>query len=240
MVLQNLLGTSAYDSDPDIEEILARFDPYIVAEVEKLLRRSSNVAHPEVLDLEIAEIAQQVRIKLWRVLKKERQIEYPKAYILRMVKNEFIDFIRKRKPYLPLPTDEDGEIYMGNVVLTKSEGMSDPADEYEKEEGLNNWMALAALVVSNLSQRQKHAMICLLKERIGNCIQLMDEFEKYQIDIDVFEWPEDKIDETRLKASISAARQNIAERLGMPLSEYKKRGIPEALLFINLNEAKVR
>jgi DNA-directed RNA polymerase specialized sigma24 family protein len=223
----DLCGVSDEDSDPDIEEILVRFDPYIVAEAEKLVRRSSNFAHPEVLDLEIAEVAQRVRIKLWGVLKREKHIEYPKAYIRKIVNNEFNDILRRRKLLLPLPTDEDGEIYMGNLMLTESEGMSDPAHEFEQEEGLNNWMALAAQVVSNLSQRQKHAMICLLKERIDNYMQLVQAFEQHQVDIEAFEWPDDAIDETRLKASLSAARRNIAEWLGILLSEYKKRGIPD-------------
>jgi DNA-directed RNA polymerase specialized sigma24 family protein len=223
----DLRGVSEEDSDPDIEEILVRFDPYIVAEAEKLVRRSSNFAHPEVLDLEIAEVAQRVRIKLWGVLKREKHIEFPKAYILKIVNNEFHDILRRRKPLLPLPTDEDGEIYMGNVILTESEGMSDPAYEFEQKEGLNNWMALAAQVVSKLSQRQKHAMICLLKERIDNYMQLVEAFEQHQIDIEAFEWPDDEVDETRLKASLSAARRNIAEWLGILLSEYKKRGIPD-------------
>ncbi len=223
----DLCGVSDEDSDPDIEEILVRFDPYIVAEVEKLVRRSSNFAHPEVLDLEIAEVAQRVRIKLWGVLKREKHIEFPKAYIRKIVNNEFNDILRRRKPLLPLPIDEDGEIYMGNLMLTESEGMSDPAHEFEQEEGLNNWMALAAQVVSNLSQRQKHAMICLLKERVDNYMQLVEAFEQHQVDIEAFEWPDDAIDETRLKASLSAARRNIAEWLGILLSEYKKRGIPD-------------
>lgn len=223
----DLRGVSEEDSDPDIEEILVRFDPYIVAEAEKLVRRSSNFAHPEVLDLEIAEVAQRVRIKLWGVLKKEKHIEFPKAYILKIVNNEFNDILRRRKPLLPLPTDEDGEIYMGNVILTESEGMSDPAYEFEQKEGLNNWIALATQVVSKLSQRQKHAMICLLKERIDNYMQLVEAFEQHQIDIEAFEWPDDEVDETRLKASLSAARRNIAEWLGILLSEYKKRDIPD-------------
>jgi len=71
------------------------------------------------------------------VLKREKHIEYPKAYIRKIVNNEFNDILRRRKPLLPLPTDEDGEIYMGNVILTESEGMSDPAHEFEQEEGLN-------------------------------------------------------------------------------------------------------
>ncbi len=223
----DLRGVSEEDSDPDIEEILVRFDPYIVAEVEKLVRRSSNFAHPEVLDLEIAEVAQRVRIKLWGVLKREKHIEFPKAYIRKIVNNEFTDIMRRRKLLLPLPADEDGEIDMGDVILTEGEGMSDPTHEYELKERLDHWMALAAQVVSNLSQRQKHAMICLLKERIDNYIQLVEAFKQHQIDIEAFQWPDDEIDQTRLKASISAARRNIAEWLGIVLSEYKKKGIPD-------------
>jgi len=223
----DLRGVSEEDSDLDIEEILVRFDPYIVAEAEKLVRRNSTFAHPEVLDLEIAELAQRVRIKFWGILKREKHIEFPKAYIRKIVKNEFNDILRRRKSLLPLPIDEDGEIYMGNVILTESEGMSDPAHEFEQEEGLNRWMSLVAQVVSNLSHRQKHAMICLLKDRIDNYMQLVEAFEQHQVDIEAFEWPDDEVDETRLKASISAARRNIAEWLGILLAEYKIRGIPD-------------
>ena len=234
-----LFGTSAYDSDPDSEEILVRFDPYIVSEVEKLARRSSNIGRPEVLDLEIDEIVQRVRIKFWKALV-ARQIEHPGAYIRRIVCNEFNDIPRKRKPPQPLPTDEDGEIYIGKVILSESEGMSDPAHELELEEGLHDLIALAATVVSNLSQRQKHAMICLLKERVDNRIQLVDAFKKHEIDIDEYEWPEDEVDETRLKASLSAARQNIAQRVGILLSEYKKRGIPDSVSLCKSTEMKAQ
>src|SRR5262249_41436148 len=99
---QNLFGASAYDSDPDIEEILVRLDPYIVALVEKMARRSSNIARPEVLDLEIDEIVQRVRIKLWKALM-VKLIEYPRAYIRTIVNNEFNDIPRRRKAPLPLP-----------------------------------------------------------------------------------------------------------------------------------------
>ncbi len=239
MRLEDLRGVSEQDSDPDFEEILVRFDPYIVAEVEKLARRSSNIARPEVLDLEIDEIVQRVRIKFWKALG-TKHIEHPWAYIRRIVRNEFNDIPRKRKSPQPLPTDEDGEIYIGKVILSESEGMSDPAHEFELEEGLNEWIALAATVVSNLSQRQKHAMICLLKERVDNHIQLVDAFKKHEIDIDEFEWPEDEVDETRLKASLSAARQNIAQRVGILLLEYKKRGIPDSLSPYKRTEIKAQ
>lgn len=220
----DLLGTSAFDSDPDVEEILVQLDPYIVAEVEKQARRSSNLARPEVLDLEIDEIIQRVRIKFWGALQ-EKHIEYPKAYIRTIVSNEFKDIPRRRRAPLPLLTDEEGELHQGAAILTQSEGMSDPAHEFEQKERLNEWIALAAFAVSALSPRQQQAMICLLKERVDNRIRLVDAFKQYKINIDTFEWPDNKVDETRLKASISVARHKIALRLGILLSEYKQRGI---------------
>lgn len=225
---QAFFGVSAYDSDPEIEETLVRLDPYIVASVERMARYSSNIARPEVLDLEIDEIAQRVRIKFWGALK-EKPIAHPMAYIRTIVNNEFNDIPRKRKPPLPLPTDEDGEIHLGYALIAESEGMSDPAREFELKEGLNDWMALAAQAIAHLSPRQKHAMICLLKERIDNRIQLVEAFERHEVNIDDFAWPDDEADEIVLKASIYAARHNIAQQIGILLSEYKKRGIPDAL-----------
>jgi DNA-directed RNA polymerase specialized sigma24 family protein len=236
---ENLGGVSEEDSDPDIEEILARFDAYIVALVQKMARRSSNIARPEVLDLEIDEITQRVRIKFWKALE-AKEIEHHKAYIRIIVNNEFNDLGRKRKAPLPLPTDEDGELYMGNVLLSESEGFADPVVEFGKEEEMDSWMALTADVVTDLPARQQHAMICHLKEQVDNGIQLIEVFEKHKVNINAVSWPDDQADTKRLKASISPARHIIAERVGMLLSEYKKRGIPDSLPFINLNEAKIR
>jgi DNA-directed RNA polymerase specialized sigma24 family protein len=236
---EDLRGVSEEDSDPGIEEILARFDPYIVSLVKNMARRSSNIARPEVLDLEIDEIIQRVRIKFWKALE-AKEIEHQRAYIRTIVCNEFNDLGRKRKPPLPLLTDGDGELYMGNVLLSESEGFADPVVEFGKVEAMYGWMAQAAYIVTDLPPRMKLAMICHLKEQVDNGIELIKAFEKHEIDIDAINWPDDQADTKRLKASISPARHNIAERLGMLLSEYKKRGIPDSLPFINLNEAKVR
>src|SRR5438105_9996680 len=159
MMPQHFVGVSEDDSDPTPEEILARYDHFIVALVEKMARRSSNIARPEVLDLEIDEIVQRVRIKLWRALV-DKHIEYPQAYIRTIVRNEFNDIPRKRKPPLPLLTDEDGELYMGDGaagLMTGSEGMANPADEFEADENLDGLMECAASAVSRLPSRQQRS-----------------------------------------------------------------------------------
>jgi DNA-directed RNA polymerase specialized sigma24 family protein len=232
---ENLSGVSEEDSDPDIEEILARFDPYIVILVQKMAHRSSNIARPEVLDLEIDEITQRVRIKFWKALE-TKEIEHHKAYIRTIVSNEFNDLGRKRKAPLPLPTDEDGELYMGNVLLSESEGLADPAVEFGKEEVMDDLMELTALVVTNLPPRMQQSMICHLKEQVDNGIRLIEAFEKYKVNINAIRWPDDKADTKRLKASISPARRIIARHVGLNLMVYKKWGIPDTSILSYIHD----
>src|SRR5262249_156096 len=149
---------------------------------QKMARRSSNIGHPDVLDLEIDEIIQRVRIKFWRSLK-AKEIEHPKAYLRTIVNNEFNDLGRKRQAPLPLPTDEDGELYMGRVLLSESEGPADPAVEVEQEEAMNDLMELTTHIVIDLPPRMQHAMICHLQERVDNLILLTEAFEKLGVQV---------------------------------------------------------
>lgn len=208
----DMLCVSAYDSDSCVEEILEHFDPYIVTQVRNLAYRSSCLCHPAVLDLEIDEIVQEVRIKFWRVLR-VKNIRSPKAYIKRIVYNEFVNYLRRRKLLLPLPMDEDGELYQGNLMITPSVGMSDPAYECEQAEALDDLLAQTADAVSDLPQRQQLAMLCSLKEQVDDLIQFVDVFTVHEIDVEVAQWPDDEIDLVRLKASISAARKKIERHM---------------------------
>jgi DNA-directed RNA polymerase specialized sigma24 family protein len=232
---ETLGGVSEENCDPDIEEILVRFDSYIVMLVQKKAYSSSNIARPEVLDLEIDEIIQRVRIKFWKALL-TKQIEHHKAYIRSIVSNEFNDLGRRRKASLPLPTDEDGELYMGNVLLSESRELADPADEFEKEEVMDDLMGLTAQVVTDLPPRMQRAMINHLKDKVDNLIRLTEAFEKYEVNIKTIKWSDDPADTKRLKASISPARHIIARRVGLNLSKYKKSGVQEDLILSNVHD----
>jgi DNA-directed RNA polymerase specialized sigma24 family protein len=231
MKLENLGGVSEKERDSVIQEILVRFDSYIVMLVKNKASHSSNIARPEVLDLEIDEITQSVRIKFWQALLK-KEIEHHRAYIRSIVSNEFNDIGRRRKAPLPLPTDEDGELYMGNVLFSESNELSNPATAFEKEEALNNLMQLTAQVVHDLPPRMKLAMINHLKDQVDNLILLTKAFEKYKVTINTMKWPDDPIDSKRLKASLSPARHMVALRVGLNLSEYKKWGVQDELLLL--------
>src|SRR5256885_16695694 len=113
MISPDLLDASVVDDkyDDEINMILRRNDDYILTLAREKVPR--HIASPEVLDLEIHELAQRSRIKLWRALQK-RHITHLKAYIRRIVHSESMDMVRSYKPDLPLPVDEDGELYQGD------------------------------------------------------------------------------------------------------------------------------
>ena len=231
MKLENLGGVSEKEFDSDVQEILVRFDPYIILLVQNKACSSSNIARSEVLDLEIDEIIQRVRIKFWQALQRKK-IEHHRAYLRSIVSNEFNDIGRRRKSPLPLPTDEDGELYMGNVLLSESTELADPASVFEREEVLDNLIDLTAQVVHDLPTRMKLAMINHLKDQVDNLILLTKAFEKYKVTIKTMKWPEDPADSKRLKASLSPARHILARRVGLNLAEYKKWGVQDELILL--------
>src|SRR6266568_7822067 len=98
MINPNLLDASAvggeYDAN-EIDEILRQNDGYILALAREKVPH--HIASPDVLDLEIHELAQRSRIKLWRMLQ-TRQITHVKAYIRYIVHSESMDMIRRYKP----------------------------------------------------------------------------------------------------------------------------------------------
>src|SRR3989442_1307210 len=168
MELNSSSSLNSY-GDSCIEEILERFDPYIIAHVKKLALHNISWVHPDLLSLELDEIIQLVRIKFWRALRKQ-EIQYPSAYIQRIISNELVDIGRRRKPELPLEEDN------------------------------------------------------------GDAIQLVEALKTHQVEVDVAQWPDNQEDEQRLKASITFARQKIAKRWHVNISDCTRRGVGDTPL----------
>jgi DNA-directed RNA polymerase specialized sigma24 family protein len=214
-------GVSPEDHELDPEETLARLNTFIVALVGRKARYSSNFARSEVFDLEVDEMVQRVRFKFWNALS-VRHINHPEAYIRTIVCNEFNDLSRRRKPPLPLLTDDDGELFLGDADVFDGGWMADPADEFEESESLEELMDSTAEALVKLSPRQQQAMICELNEKIGATLQLIQALQKHKIEFKTVDWPEDEADKKLLKASLSPARHKIAESLGCNLDARKK------------------
>jgi len=221
MNLQHL-GVSPEDHNPDPEETLARFHPYIVALVRQGARRSSNFARPGQFDLEVDEMAQRVLIKFWQSLA-VKHIEHHKAYLRTMVRNEFNDLSRKRKQPLPLFTDDDGEWYLGDAEELERAWAVDPADEFEECESLAELMDSTVDGLAKLPPRQQQAMICELNEKIDTTLQLIQVLRIHEVEVKTVDWPEDEADKILLKASLSPARHKMAKNMGFDLHAHRKK-----------------
>ena len=190
----------------EVNKSLERYYKYILELVRMQVPRS--IVSPEELDDEINDLAETTLIIFWSKLISEHvQIDSPKAYIRSIVRSQCVDLIRqlKRKPTLSLPTDQDGELYQGRVVLIPSDGMQDPALEFEHEE-------LIAEVIDDvlrLPHHQQYAMICLLKDEVGDTFPLVEEFAKHGVDISTIDWPRDPVELHKLKSSLSVARKKL-------------------------------
>jgi RNA polymerase sigma factor (sigma-70 family) len=196
-----------------IDEILEQYDPFIVAHMREQVCQDPALMRAVTRDMEIDDLAQLVRIKFWHALQ-EKEITYPKAYIRRIVNSEIVDMMRRLKVLpMALPEDEEGEIYAGKVLVTPSEEMADPAEVVEQQEAATCRMREVAGAVVKLPERQQHAMICTLRDRVDNLLLLMDAFEKQGYDLKRWEWPEIKREKVLLQASLSYARRSVTESI---------------------------
>ena len=206
MLIQKDDGIPSYNSSSYINDILERYDAYILALAREKVPR--HIASPEVLDLEIHELAQRSRIKLWRTLQK-RHITHISAYIRCIVHSESMDMVRSYKPDLPLPVDEDGELYQGDVLVALSEGMRDPLYELEQKEMAAEYITQAVDVLRSFPPCQRRAMICSLKDQLDDVLTLTKAFKKFEINIETVRWPSQKEEVKNLKASLSIAHKKL-------------------------------
>lgn len=194
----------------DIDAVLDQYDAYLVRQVHDYMRLHSDVIRPEVLDLETDDLAQRVRIKFWHALQ-DKPIDYPKTYIKRIVHSEFIDLVRRLKPdyTLELPVDEEGELYQGHMLITPSSGMADPALEYEEQFDASERMREVVDALLALPARQRHALICDVRDRVDDLAAFARAFKERKVNLEAWQWPQQKHDRLLLRASLTYARAKV-------------------------------
>jgi DNA-directed RNA polymerase specialized sigma24 family protein len=198
-----------YEENIRIEEILMQYDGFIIAVVREHIGLDPTLIRAAVRDLEIDELVQLVRIKLWHALER-KEILYPKAYIRRIVYSEIVDMTRRQKrPVQPLPEDEEGEIYSGKLLVSPGEGMADPAEVVEQWEEVRGRMKEVVGVVLQLPARQRHAMICTLRDRVDDPQLLVDAFKQNKCEMQQWQWPQMRKEKILLQASLSYARHTV-------------------------------
>lgn len=203
-------GTSPDDSDPPAEEeILAKYDWYIILVAWQIVNGNARIVRPEVLDLMVDDLIQNSRIKLWQALRNGVTIHSMKGLIRQLVHNEFINLVRQLKPVLPLLIDEFGELCLGKPIIGQGENMDTPENIVGREMVVAELLEEAANGVVTMSPCQMEAMICCLKETVEDVSQLVMIFRKHGIEIEEMAWPEEKSEKVRLKASLSPARKKM-------------------------------
>lgn len=212
MEKDHLLGVAEEDSDPTPEEALEQQESYIVALVEYLARKNSGLVHMNGGELDIHELTQLVRIKYWKALQRH-SIEFHKGYIYSIVQHEIADMIRRWKPTLPYQTNEDGELYMGDMLLTFNEEMANPEEVYIEEECFANTLECVIACIASFPPRQRRVLACLIYEEFDGVPEIQEALERNGIDAAMYHWPESEADKKLLKASHSAARKKAANSL---------------------------
>jgi DNA-directed RNA polymerase specialized sigma24 family protein len=208
---KSMLYRAAIVSRRDICEMsLHHLDGYIVSQVQRLGRCYSRDFHPAVLDLELDEIVQRVRIKFWQALEK-REIHYPYAYIKLIIQSEFIDMKRRKKPYQSLPIDEE---FVQTEIEITTPGITDPAEAMAQQMDTSVCLKELIQAVLALPPRQQYAVICTLKDRVDDLKQLTEAFRAYKMDIQAIQWPAAKAEKELLYASLAPAKKTLAKSLG--------------------------
>jgi DNA-directed RNA polymerase specialized sigma24 family protein len=123
MLATALTNQCSSQNDLDIERMLEDFDGYILRLVGRKVHRI--VVRGEMLDMEVDEIVQNTRIKLWQALQRRKIINI-EAYVRCIVHTECINMVRGYRLTFPLPINEEGELYQGKVLAAASQGMRDP------------------------------------------------------------------------------------------------------------------
>lgn len=201
------------DSSATLDAILVQLEPSLIALTQRIA---------DLSQWEREEITQRVNTKLARTLP-GKEIQNERAYLQRAVRNESISFRRQRQQLYPLPATGDGELYQGRVIISLSQGMSDPEVEFEEQAAFTELLEQVVIAILELPPVQKKAIICSLRDRIDDPDLLTEAFKKHGVDITGICWPADKVEKQRLQASCHHARQRIARTLNIDLTEYVQR-----------------
>ena len=183
----------------DMNARLARYVPYI----QSLLRKKASPEREE----DIKDITQEVLLALWlNMMPRQGEINSPIGYVHAVVQSHWVDAAHKRlrRPTIPL-FEENGEPSQEVVRFFANEGMGDPTLEYEREEMIEEVIE----EVTQLPPIQMKAMICMLRDEIGNVFPLVEAFAKYGIDIRSIVWPDDSYERKSWLSSLSVARKKL-------------------------------
>lgn len=186
-------------NDAEIVEVLEGLNKYIFKLAWRKIPRYTT--RSEELDLEIDELVQRTRIKLWQALQKGHVIN-PTAYARSIVFTESVNMQRRYKPEQSLSNEEADNLYC-------DQGVQDPSENVEHAEELTACIEKVLRAILALPPCQKQAMICSLKDNHEDALPLLIALTDQGIDIESIHWPEGKAETQRLRASLAVSRKKL-------------------------------
>lgn len=220
MVVQDTTEELSLQKSDPYNDFLTQYDEYIRTVASKAIPR--RLFAREVLDLEIDDLAQSVRIKLWQTLERERPILNPKAYIYRIAYTGAIDILRRHKHTFPLALDEYGELVQDILlaVLRQEGETQDPAYMLEEKETISEYIRQATELVLLLPRHQQLAILCWLKDLLEDIYPFTQALSERGINLEMVNWPKEKEELHRLKASVSIARKKLRPLYSSLISQF--------------------
>src|SRR5581483_2208051 len=137
----------------EIAELLEKLDKHIVNLARKRIPRYTVRAGEH--ELEIDELAQQTRVKLWLALRKS-DIANPAGYAGSIVYTEAVNMQRRFRS-MDIVSQRVGEQLRTNE-------MQDPTLDIEQRESMKACVTIAAQAIRALPPCQRRAIICALKD----------------------------------------------------------------------------
>jgi len=138
-----------------IEEIEARFNS-IIEEYGKFLRQAIIQVCPKDLGLQFNDIEQEARVRLWRALQNEREIQDPASYLYKIAVTTTLDAIRRVKT-----RREDQLLSVGEQdegVDPRQATMIDPAQTPEQAARRQQLLRKVKAALARLPENRRRAL----------------------------------------------------------------------------------
>ena len=207
------------DDDP-IEDWLEFYNfHYILERVKKTIQSYPTIRHMS------EEVASEVYDKFWQKLLRG-PVNNPPAYIGMMIRNKCVDYMRRRvSEFCHIVDRYSGEgldIMESDQVAADSEGLRDPAEEFEYSTALQDMYRQVSLAIAELPPRQQQAMAWHILRRAPDPEEVREVFDDLHITVPVVH-QDDKDEEHLLEASYTHARKALAKRLNVDLSQFHQK-----------------
>lgn len=205
-----------FDDDPDDEQETFDFS-YFYGRTRSMCQG--------VVEADVEDIAQEAWISFSLKFLKGG-INNPKAYSIRVIRNKFMDFLRKEKRFPFILTvslsvnDENSEADFTMLYCKDMDNQASyPGRRIEEMEYLHE----LAVALFELPRRQRRAIACTLLDKLGDLLPLRHVFTYHHMDEAEMYWPINKEEKRVLQASLPEARRNLAGLMHIDLRQYRKK-----------------